>query len=79
MISVNCMILPREIQSSIAEQTKQLFTHLARVIQREKSKGFPAEGVTIYKQLDDKRIGTGLNGEATHGLIPIDLPSRGGT
>jgi hypothetical protein len=45
------MILARDYQSSIAEQTKQLFTHLAREIQREKSKGFAAEGATIYDRV----------------------------
>jgi hypothetical protein len=42
---MNCVILARENLRSIAEQTEQLFTHLARENQREKSKGFPAEGL----------------------------------
>jgi hypothetical protein len=74
---MNHVILVREIQRSTAEQTSQLFTHLAREIQREKSKRFPAEGVTKYNKPCDKRIGLSPNGEATHCLMPIDPPSNG--
>ena len=69
-ISMNHVILARENQSSIAEQTKQLFTHLARENQREKSKVFPAEGATIYNKPCDKRMSNVSHGvgESLEGL-----------
>jgi hypothetical protein len=70
MISMNCVLLARENQRSIAEQTKQLFTHLARENQREKSKVFPAEGATIYNKPCDKRMSNVSHGvgESLKGL-----------
>jgi hypothetical protein len=63
MISTNHMILARENQRSIKNEIHKLITHLARENQREKSKVFPAEDVTIYSQPCDKVRGTGPHWE----------------
>jgi hypothetical protein len=54
MINKNHAILVRKNQRSIKNKIYKLITHLARENQREKSKVFPAEGLTIYSQLCDK-------------------------
>jgi hypothetical protein len=58
-------LLAREHQRSIKKQIKQLFTHLARENQREKSKVFPTEGVTIYNQPCDNVGGTSPHWEVS--------------
>jgi hypothetical protein len=63
MISMNHMILARENQSQLKNKLNKLYTHLARENQREKSKVFPAEGVTMYNQLFDKVKGTSPHGD----------------